>query len=107
MPHREQRRFPRVAAHATMMIERPDEQDGGGFARTSSIGRGGCSFRSDESLDVGTEVLVSISAGDEVVRARARVAHAEPTGDAFEIGVEFLDFERGDQGTLDRLLEQN
>ncbi len=107
MPHREQRRFPRVAAHATMMIERPDEQEVGGFARTSSIGRGGCSFRSDEALDVGTEVLVSISAGDEVVRARARVAHAEPTGDAFEIGVEFLDFERGDQGTLDRLLEQN
>lgn len=107
MPHREQRRFPRVAAHATMMIERPDEQEVGGFARTSSIGRGGCSFRSDEALAVGTELMVSISAGDEVVRARARVAHAEPAGDAFEVGVEFLELDRGDQETLDRLLDQN
>jgi hypothetical protein len=105
MPHREQRRFPRIAAHATMMIESLQDTGLGEFARTSSIGRGGCSFRSDEALEVGSELMVSISAGDEVVRVRARVAHAERSGDAFEVGVEFLDFERGDQGTLDRLLE--
>ena len=106
MPHRDQRRFPRVAAHATMMVESLDDQGLGEFARTSSIGAGGCGFRSNEPLDVGSEILVTISAGDEVVRTRARVAHSVATDNGYEVGVEFVELHQGDDATLRRLLSE-
>lgn len=100
----DKRRFPRVPAHVTVLVESlapggPEE-----LARTNSLGVGGCGFFSAEPLAEGTQLQVLISAGLEVVRVRARVAHSREVSGGWEIGVEFLDLGADDEARLERLL---
>lgn len=102
----DKRKFPRVAAHATVLVESLEAGGAEELARTNTIGRGGCGFLSAEPLGEGTPLLVLISAGLDVVRVHGRVAHSRPVDGGNEVGVEFLDLGPEDEAKLERLLVQ-
>lgn len=99
------RRYPRVTAETTVLVESLAPDGAGELARTHSLGRGGCGFRSPEALQEGSILKILISAGTDVVKARGRVVYSTPMDNGFEIGVEFLEVDPSSEGALESLLE--
>jgi len=103
----EHRRFPRIPAHATVLVESLDPEGPEGLARTRSVSRGGCGFLSPAPLERNTPLRILFSVGSEVAKARGRVVYCVPTedGKGHEVGVEFVQIDPGDESVLLRLLE--
>ena len=85
-----QRRFPRLKAEHPVFVEMLAERSGGEFARTRSIGEGGCSFHSSEGVGYLSLMKLSIALQGKVVTADGRVVYAVRDRNGFEVGVEFL-----------------
>jgi hypothetical protein len=99
------RRFPRIPAQHVVMIhalgQRPLEE----FARTRTIGLGGCMFVSEEPLVHGTPLDLAIALGGRVVRAESRVVYQkERAGKLHEVGVEFVDLSSSDRTFLEGVM---
>jgi hypothetical protein len=99
------RRFPRIATHHAVLVR---ELDGPleGFARTSSMALGGCSFVSDEPLREGANVELLINVAGRVITARGRCVYDNPVEDGrHEIGVEFTQLAEEDGVAIGQLFE--
>jgi hypothetical protein len=104
--HREKRRFPRIPAEYAVLVKRLGPGEVEEFAKTRSVGLGGCMVASDSSLGLGSGVELLISVRGGVVKAHGRVVYEIPKGEkAFEIGVEFLRMATGDLKLLHALFE--
>jgi hypothetical protein len=98
----DQRRFPRIAAeHAVLVTKtKAGTETLEEFAKTRSLGLGGCMFLSDEPLGLGSVIEVLISLAGRVVPTTARVVYERANDRRFEIGVEFLRLDPGDRQFL-------
>ena len=100
------RRFPRVPSANTVLVAQVDGEVVDRFARTSSVGLGGCGFQYPEPLISGTIVELMIAVRPEAIKTLARVVYQIPAsdGDGFEVGVEFLTLAPEHRRSLEKLL---
>jgi hypothetical protein len=104
--HREKRRFPRIPAEHAVLVKKLGPGEVEEFAKTRTVGLGGCMVVSDSALGLGSGVELLISVRGGVVKAHGRVVYEIPRGeDEFEIGVEFLRMSTGDLQLLQSLFE--
>ncbi|MCM2270524.1 MAG: PilZ domain-containing protein [Thermoanaerobaculia bacterium] len=101
------RRFPRIASEHVALVRATGAVDSEGFAKTRSLGLGGCSFVTDAALAVGDGVELLLSLAGRAVSATARVVYRLPEGDRHEIGVEFVDVDPADLAFLKSRLPDN
>jgi len=99
------RRFPRIPSANTVLVKRLGDETLEEFARTRTIGAGGCSFLSDEPLGLGAILEMLISVEHQVVKSRARVKYENETEGRWDIGVEFVELAEDDREILDGLLD--
>lgn len=101
------RRFPRIPAASPVLVRRAARADSGAFAKAKTLGGGGCRFDSKEAYGPGTELLLTIAAGDGFIEAPAQVVYErEGEGGIWEVGVEFLALSPMDQAALDEVLSE-
>ena len=100
------RRFPRIPSANTVLVAQVDGAEVDRFARTKSVGLGGCGFHYPEPLTPGAIVELMIAVRPEAIKTLARVVYQRPVpgGDGFEVGVEFLALAPEHRRTLERLL---
>jgi c-di-GMP-binding flagellar brake protein YcgR len=100
------RRFPRVPSANTVLVAQVDGEEVDRFARTSSVGLGGCGFLYPEALAPGAIVELMIAVRPEAIKTLARVVYQRPApdGDGYDVGVEFLALGPEHKRTLERLL---
>jgi hypothetical protein len=99
------RRFPRFLAEYAVLVRRAGKIGSEKLARTRTIGGGGCMFIFHQSVGVGTELDLVISAPGGIVKAHSRVVwETVPALYQYEIGVEFLGMTPDDQQSLDATL---
>ena len=101
-----QRRFPRIPSANTVLVAQVDGEAVDRFARTKSVGLGGCGFHYPDPLQPGAIVELMIAVRPVAIKTLARVAYQLPAadGDGFEVGVEFLALEAEHRRTLLLLL---
>jgi hypothetical protein len=98
--HSDKRRFPRIAsAHVALVSSSRAERDGG-FAKTVSLGFGGCGFVTDAVLAEGDTVELLLSLDGRAISSRARVVYTLPAGSRHEVGVEFVEIDPADLAFL-------
>lgn len=89
--HLRKRRFPRLRVEQPLFLEVLEERGPQAFARTRSLGEGGCSFNSPYDIGYLSLVKVAIKLSSHVVSADGRAVYQLPQNDGcYEIGVEFL-----------------
>jgi hypothetical protein len=104
--HREKRRFPRIPAEHAVLVKKLGAAEVEEFAKTRTVGLGGCMVVSETSLGLGAGVELLISLRGGVVKAHGRVVYEIPRGDdGFEVGVEFLRMATGDLKLLQALFD--
>jgi len=104
--HREKRRFPRLPAEHAVLVKKLGPGELEEFAKTQTVGLGGCMFVGDSTLGLGAGVELLISVRGGVVRAQGRVVYEIPRGaEGVQIGVEFLRMATGDLKLLQALFE--
>src|SRR6185436_21089076 len=105
-PMERQRRFPRIPSANTVLVAQVDGEQVDHFARTKTVGLGGCGFHYPEPLVPGAIVELMIAVRPEAIKTLARVVYQHPAaaGDGFEVGVEFLALEPEHRHTLQQLL---
>jgi hypothetical protein len=86
------RQFIRHPAEIPIEVRR-DDRGAQGAPRTRNVSLGGLAFRSATRLEPGTVVEVEIPFVLPGFKTAARVVWCSASGDAFELGVEFLDAE--------------
>ncbi|MCL4801280.1 MAG: PilZ domain-containing protein [Burkholderiales bacterium] len=86
------RQFIRHPAEIPIEVRRED-QPSQASPRTRNVSLGGLAFRSPQRLEPGTVVEIEIPFVLPGFRTAARVVWCNPCGEAFELGVEFLDAE--------------
>jgi hypothetical protein len=94
------RRFPRVATQHVALVRAVGSSEAEGFAKTRSLGLGGCGFVTDAELAVGDEVELLLSLAGRAISARARVVYILPADGRQEAGVEFVDIDPADLAFL-------
>jgi hypothetical protein len=101
-----QRRFPRIPSANTVLLAQVDGEEVDRFARTNSVGLGGCGFHYPEPLAPGSIVEIMIAVRPEAIKTLARVVYQIPAanGDGFDVGVEFLALGPEHRQTLEKLL---
>jgi hypothetical protein len=101
-----QRRFPRVPSANTVLVAQVDGEEVDRFARTRTVGLGGCGFVYPEPLITGTIVELMIAVRPEAIKTLARVVYHQPLpdGTGFEVGVEFLALPPEHRRALEELL---
>jgi len=101
-----QRRFPRIPSANTVLVAQVDGEAVDRFARTRTVGLGGCGFRYPEPLAPGTIVELMIAVRPEAIKTLARVVYQHPAADGtgYELGVEFLALEPEHRRVLETLL---
>jgi hypothetical protein len=101
------RRFPRIPAANTVLVAQVDGRTVDQFARTRSVGLGGCGFVYPEPLTEGAIIELMIALRPEAIKTLARVAYqrAREDGGGFDIGVEFLALSPEHRRTLEDLLQ--
>jgi c-di-GMP-binding flagellar brake protein YcgR len=101
------RRFPRIPAANTVLVAQVDGRTVDQFARTRTVGLGGCGFVYPEALAVGAIVELMIALRPEAIKTLARVAYLRQRDDGtgYEIGVEFLALPPEHRRTLEDLLQ--
>jgi PilZ domain-containing protein len=105
-PMERQRRFPRIPSANTVLVAQVDGAQVDHFARTKTVGLGGCGFHYPELLVPGAIVELMIAVRPEAIKTLARVVYQHPStdGNGFEVGVEFLALEPEHRRTLSHLL---
>ena len=99
-PHK-QRRFPRIATENVALVRTVGEgEEVEGFAKTRSLGLGGCGFVTDQALAEGSTVHLLVSLAGRAIAMTARVVYSKPLGDRWDSGVEFVDIEASDLAFL-------
>jgi hypothetical protein len=99
------RHHPRYLAEYAVLVRRAGKIGSEKFAKTRTIGGGGCMFIYHESLAIGTEVDLMISLPGGVIKAEARVVwEAVRSPYHYEIGVEFLRMTPDDRETFEDAL---
>jgi c-di-GMP-binding flagellar brake protein YcgR len=101
------RRFPRIPAKNTVLVTKLDGQSHEEFAKTKSLGLGGCMFTSDQCFGEETVLEMLITIGLDVIKTKVKVVYerqSENDEKVFEIGVEFVDIRERDQKTIERML---
>jgi hypothetical protein len=101
----EKRRFPRLPAEHAVLVKALGPGETEEFAKTKTVGLGGCMFVSDTALGLGSAIELLISVRGGVVRAQARVVYEIPAEGGFKVGVEFLRMATGDLKLLQALFE--
>lgn len=100
----EQRRFPRIPSENTVLVKSAGDGAEEGFAKTTVMGLGGCSFVTDTPLQAEERVEVYIAVHGKVVVALGRVAWtAERPDGKREAGVEFLEITEEDRRVVEDL----
>lgn len=94
------RRFPRIASEHVALVQARAGQDAEGFAKTRSLGLGGCGFVTDTELAVGDAVSLLLSLAGRAISAQARVVYVAPADGRHEVGVEFTEIDPADQAFL-------
>jgi len=87
------RRFPRIASEHVALVRATRPQESESFAKTRSLGLGGCGFVTDAPIAVGSEVQLLISLAGRAIAATAKVVYSLPSGERFETGVEFTEID--------------
>ena len=102
-----QRRYPRIPSANTVLVSQVDGRAVDQFARTRTVGLGGCGFVYRDELTVGSIVELMIAVRPVAVRTLARVVYQRPLedGSAFEVGVEFVALGAEDRLKLESLLQ--
>ena len=102
-----QRRFPRIPTTSTVLVAQVDGREVDQFARTRTVGLGGCGFVYPEALANGTIVELMIATRPVAIKTLARAVYARPLpdGTGFEIGVEFLALAPEHKRALEDLLQ--
>ncbi len=100
------RRFPRIKPEFPVLLKEINPEGTDTFARTKSLGIGGCAVLSDESMGQGSMVKVIVNAHGDTFQAVGRVVY-ELRGDTmeYEIGIEFLSLTPGDTKVIAGLIE--
>lgn len=98
--HPNKRRFPRIASEHVALVSSRGGNESEGFAKTRSLGLGGCSFVTDAELAVGDGVQLLLSLAGRAISAQARVVYVLPEGGRREVGVEFVEIEPADLAFL-------
>lgn len=102
----EQRRFPRIPSENTVLVKSAGEGAEEGFARTTVMGLGGCSFVTDTPLQPEERVEVYIAVRGKVVVALGRVVWtAEREDGRREAGIEFLEITDEDRQVVEDLFK--
>ena len=101
-----QRRFPRIPSANTVLVAQVDGEQVDHFARTKTVGLGGCGFHYPEPLVPGAIVELMIAVRPEAIKTLARVVYQREAadGNGFEVGVEFLALEPEHRRILERLI---
>ena len=101
----ESRRFPRIPSRNAVLVK--ETSDGGeAFVPTRTMSLGGCSFLSQDEIQVGEVLELLISVDHRVISAQARVVYSRLTDDSrHEVGVEFGKMANQDREVLGGLLE--
>jgi hypothetical protein len=102
-----QRKFPRIPANSTVLVAQVDGREVDQFARTRTVGLGGCGFVYPEPLSQGSIVELMIATRPVAIKTLARAVYARPMkdGTGFEIGVEFLALAPEHKRALEDLLQ--
>jgi len=87
------RRFPRIASEHVALIRTTGPGEAEGFAKTKSLGLGGCGFVTDSPIALGSEVQLLISLAGRAIAATAKVVYSLPSEGRFETGVEFSEID--------------
>jgi c-di-GMP-binding flagellar brake protein YcgR len=101
------RRFPRIPVENTVLVTKLDGASHEEFAKTKSLGLGGCMFTSDKCFGEETVLEMLITIGLDVIKTKVRVVYERPGEEndkEYEIGVEFVDIRERDQKTIERML---
>lgn len=100
----EQRRFPRIPSENTVLVKRVGEDTEEGFAKTTVMGLGGCSFVTDTPLAADERVDVFIAVSGKVVVALGRVVWVTPRPDGrLDAGIEFVEITEEDRRVVEGL----
>ena len=94
------RRFPRVATEHVALVRSTGGEESEGFAKTRSLGLGGCSFVTDEAFGMERVVDLLVSVGGRPIAMKARVVYSIPSESRWETGVEFLEIDAADLAFL-------
>jgi len=101
-----QRRFPRIPTSATVLVAQVDGREIDQFAKTRTVGLGGCGFVYGEPLVSGSIVELMIATRPAAIKTLARTVYSRPLGNGeFEIGVEFLALPPEHKRALEDLLQ--
>jgi len=96
-----QRRFPRIVTENVALVRTASEgEEMEGFAKTRSLGLGGCGFVTDQALTEGATVHLLVSLAGRAIAMTARVVYSRPLGERWDSGVEFVDIEPSDLAFL-------
>jgi hypothetical protein len=107
MPTPAHRRYPRVPAQHVVLVRAQGRRPLEEFARTRTLGLGGCMFVSEESLGHGTPLDLAIAVDGRVVRTESRVVYEHVQGRfAHEVGVEFVDLSQADRRFLESVVAE-
>lgn len=100
----EQRRFPRIPSENTVLVKKAGDGAEEGFAKTTVMGLGGCSFVTDTPLAAEERVEVYIAVSGKVVVALGRVVWtSDRPGDQRDVGIEFLEITDEDRRVVEGL----
>jgi hypothetical protein len=103
---RTKRRFPRVKSENPLLVKKLGPEAFEGFARTRTLGLGGCGFINPESYGVEAPLELLINVGGRMVSVVGRVAYENDRLDGSkEIGVEFLSIAPEDRKVIEDLFQ--
>ncbi len=85
------RRYPRIPSENAVLVTKLNKEIREEFARTKTVGLGGCMITSEESFGIETPLELLINIARDVVKVRTRVAYERHIDGKWEIGVEFLE----------------
>jgi hypothetical protein len=103
---RTKRRFPRVRSENPLLVKKLGPEALEGFARTRTMGLGGCGFINPESYGVEAPLELLINVAGRMVSVVGRVAYENPRPDGSkEIGVEFLSIAPEDRKVIEDLFQ--
>jgi len=94
------RRFPRIATEHVALVRSTGGDEVEGFAKTRSLGLGGCGFVTDEAFELDSVVQLLVSLGGRAIAMKARVVYSLPSESRWETGVEFLEIDPADLAFL-------
>ena len=103
----EERKFPRLASHLSVLVRRMEQDGREELAQTRSIALGGCSFVTGEEIAKGALLELLIAVDQEVIRAEARAVYQRTLADGRrETGVQFMGLDGAAMRHIGNLLER-